>query len=154
MRKTIFVLLTTLFIGSAFTSDKEAFYTPVFMSRKTLESSVSYTTPRQMQNIGKVYYKAPYIYVNERYKGVHIINNTNPTSPINEGFILAPGCIDIAISGNVMYLDNAVDLVAIDLSSKTLVKRVKNVFPEPIAPGRHQLVENRPSDYILVGWKK
>lgn len=154
MKKTIPILLFVFLIGASFVSDKEPFYTPMFMSRSTLENSVSYTPSHPMLNIGKVYYKTPYIYVNERYKGVHVINNTNPSSPVNEGFILAPGCIDMAINGNVIYLDNAVDLVAFDLSSKKVTKRLKEVFPEPIPPGRFREVNDRPKDYILVGWKK
>jgi len=132
-------------------------YSPVFMSRETLENSVKYIPgARDMIQTGKIYYRAPYIFVNERYKGVHIINNTNPAVPISEGFILAPGCIDMAVKGNILYLDNAVDLVSFDLDSKQITKRIRNVFPEPLPPDDFVSFShyNRPKDYILVEWKK
>ncbi len=131
-------------------------YIPVFMTRADLEKSVFYSNQnRELVETGKIYTKGDYIYVNERYKGVHVINNNDPYHPLNEGFISAPGCIDMAVKGDVMYLDNAVDLVAFDLNSKEVKKRVVAVFPEPISPNNMQYnLIDRPKDFILVGWKK
>jgi glutaredoxin len=127
------------------------------MKRADLEKSVSYqSVARDMENPGKIYYKAPYIFVNEKYKGIHVINNSDPRNPVREGFIVAPGCIDMAVKGNVMYLDNSVDLVAFDWSIKQVTKRIKNVFPEPISPDNMTFYNqsNNSGEYILVGWKK
>ncbi|MDR0544981.1 MAG: hypothetical protein LBG30_06540 [Odoribacteraceae bacterium] len=129
-------------------------YAPVFMERQELERSVSYTTPRDLQNPGKIYHKAPYLYVNEKYKGIHVINNANPARPVPEGFIIAPGCIDMAIKGNILYIDNAVDLVAFDLNARVVTERVKNIFPEPLSPDGYPCYVERPESYILVGWKQ
>ena len=109
-----------------------------------------------MIQTGKIYYRAPYIFVNERYKGVHIINNSDPAHPVNEGFILAPGCIDMAVKGHILYLDNAVDLVSFDLDSKQVTKRIRDVFPEPLPPDdfKYNPYFKRPENYILVEWKK
>jgi hypothetical protein len=126
------------------------------MKRADLEKSVFFQPIAvEMENPGKIYYKAPYIYVNERYKGVHIINNSDPRKPVNESFIAAPGCIDMAVKGNTMYLDNAVDLVAFNLTTKEVTKRIKAVFPEPVSPENAVFYsqEDR-GDYILVEWKK
>ena len=151
----VFVLLMGMFLRSDM--PVMATYSPVFMSRDVLEKSVSYIPgARDMVWTGKIYYRAPYIYVNERYKGVHVINNTNPAHPVKEGFILAPGCIDMAVKGNILYLDNAVDLVSFDLDSKQVTKRIRDVFPEPIPPDDNSFIPyyNRPKGYILVEWKK
>ena len=159
MKRTIILLTIVSLAITAFRSDRDEKerYTPIFISRETLENSVKYIPEaRDMIQTGKIYYRAPYIYVNERYKGVHIINNTNPANPVNEGFILAPGCIDMAVKGNILYIDNAVDLVSIDLDSRQITKRIRNVFPEPSPPedffyyGFH----NRPEGYILIEWRK
>jgi hypothetical protein len=131
-------------------------YIPVFMKRSDLEQSVSYRTgAREIENPGKIYYKAPYIYMNERYKGVHVINNADPQHPVHEGFIVVPGCIDMAVKGSVLYVDNAVDLLAIDLASKQVTKRIREVFPEPISPEneRYYFYDDR-DGFILVGWKE
>jgi hypothetical protein len=130
-------------------------YKPVFMKRADLEKSVTYQREtRALTNPGKIYSKPPYIYVNERYKGVHIINNTDPAHPVGEGFITAPGCIDMAVKENILYLDNSVDLVAFDLSARKVSQRLKNVFPEPVGPDNSYYYGIREEDMILVEWKK
>ena len=137
--------------------NKQAGYTPVFMSRETLEKSVMYISgSHELIRTGKIYYRDPYIFVNERYKGVHVINNTDPSHPVNEGFILAPGCIDMAVKDNILYLDNAVDLVSFDLDARQVTQRNRNVFPEPLPPDDLMVFWHykRPNDYILVDWKK
>jgi hypothetical protein len=133
-------------------------YIPIFMKRADLESSVSWQAEgRELENPGKIYCKAPYIYVNERYKGIHVINNSDPYKPVKEGFIVAPGCIDMAVKGNNMYLDNSVDLVTVDLITKQVTSRIRSVFPEPCSPENqvfYDYGESRDPDFILVAWKK
>jgi hypothetical protein len=154
MKKIVLLAIASLLVLS-FDTDPKEYYYPVFMSRNELEQSVKYVPgARDMILTGKIYYRAPYIYVNERYKGVHVINNANPAHPVNEGFILAPGCLDMAVKGSILYLDNAVDLVSFDLDSKQVTKRIKNVFPEPMPPDVMTFMyyyPNRQDGYILVG---
>ena len=160
MKKSIFLLIIVIIAVTAcpypFYEDEET-YKPIYMSREKLEVSINYIAEaRDMIQTGKIYYRDPYIYVNERYTGVHVINNSNPAHPVREGFILAPGCIDMAVKGNILYLDNAVDLVSFDLNSKKVTKRIRNVFPEPLPPDdffRYR-PENRPKGYIIVKWEK
>ncbi len=134
-------------------------YHPIFMNRSILESSVNYQHPRALETPGKIYHKDNKIFISERYKGVHVINNKDPENPVPEAFISAAGCVDMAIKNNILYLDNAVDLIAIDLTNRQLVKRVKNVFPEPYPPDLNDIPDkylqgNRTSDdLIIVGWK-
>ncbi|MDR1919960.1 MAG: hypothetical protein LBQ65_09995 [Tannerellaceae bacterium] len=124
------------------------------MKRADLEKSVSYQAQgRNLVNPGKIYSQAPYLYINERYRGIHVINNTDPAHPVNEGFIVVPGCIDLAMKGHILYVDNSVDLVAFDLESKTVTKRVKNVFPSPSAPD-DSYYGYREDDMVLVEWRK
>jgi hypothetical protein len=62
----------------------------------------------------------------------------------------------MAVKGNILYLDNAVDLVSFDLDAKEVTKRIRDVFPEPAAPGDSYsyFYGERPKDYILVEWRK
>jgi hypothetical protein len=131
-------------------------WVPIFMKRADLEQSVKYVDEsRPLRNPGKIYCKEPYIYVNELYKGVHVINNTNPSHPVNEGFIVIPGCVDMAVKENTLYVDNSVDLVAFDLTTRQVTQRIREVLPEPPAPGYavYFPVYDRPKDMILVAWK-
>ena len=157
MKKIVLLLIITAISGISFSPPHPPMtYSPVFMSRDALESSVKYIAgARDMVQTGKIYYRAPYIYVNERYKGVHVINNSNPAQPVNEGFILAPGCIDMAVKGHILYLDNSVDLVSFDLDKKQVTKRIRNALPEPLPPDDFNYYwVSRPEGYVLVEWKK
>ena len=135
-------------------------YRPIAMTRQMLESSVEMLDSAKLIKPGKIYIKDNYIFINEKYQGIHIINNTDPSNPVKEGFLRIPGCIDIGMKGNILYADNAVDLVAVDLSnpaSITVTKRIKNVFPELTPPGNDELPwyyspENRPENTIIVEW--
>jgi hypothetical protein len=155
---SILLILSGIFVFSTSFSDSSTEnweYVPVFMKRADLENSVSYqSVVREMESPGKIYYKSPFIYINERYKGIHVINNSDPYHPVKEGFIVAPGCIDMAVKGNIIYLDNAVDLVAFDLATKQVTKRIQNVFPEPVSPENRYYYGGNREGYILVGWKK
>ncbi len=89
------------------------------------------TDPLPIQTLGKIYYKAPYIYVNELYQGIHIIDNSSPVNPTPVHFIKIPGNKDIAIKGNILYADNVSDLVAIDLTNflqPEVKSRVSNIY--------------------------
>lgn len=137
-------------------------YTPILMERSALAGSVSYQANQDLQNPGKFYLYGDYLFINEKYKGVHIIDNSTPDKPINIGFVKIPGCLDIAVRSGVLYADNAIDLVAIDVTKFPAIvvkSRVPDVFPEPsppdgltvpseFSPGR------RPENTVIVEWIK
>jgi hypothetical protein len=137
-------------------------YKPIIMDKSQLESSIAFQSKRDMNNPGKIYQKGNYIFVSERYQGVHVIDNTNPSAPVSTGFIRVPGCLDMAVKSNTLYVDNATDLVAIDLSDPSnpqVRKRVKDVFPELFTPDGNSIPfkynkENRPANTVIVGWEK
>jgi hypothetical protein len=166
MRKIVYFILLSLPFLIA-TSDNDFYnpseYYPVLMERGELEKSVFFRETQEIETTGKIYYKNNFIYLNELYKGIHVIDNTNPEAPVNIGFINIPGCIDIAIKGNSLLADNAIDLVSIDLSNSvqnlTVTNRIRNVFPESTPPDLDYIPyifnhNNRPENTIIVGWNK
>ena len=157
----LIIILSSWIFGTK--SDYYTKYTPILMTRSQLNNSVHIDVARQLCQTGKIYYKDEYIYVNELYKGVHIIDNHDPTNPIPVGFIVIPGCIDIAIKNDVLYADNAVDLVAIqlseDFSKVTVTQRIEDIFPEAEPPDGKAIrpeynKSQRPENTIIVGWEK
>src|SRR5687767_3570779 len=76
-------------------------YQPIFMTRQQLETSVVKKDPQPVSNPGKLYSYGDYILINERYRGVHVINNQDPRSPQKVAFIQVPGNIDFAMKNNV-----------------------------------------------------
>jgi hypothetical protein len=146
-----------LLASSDIAPDRYNGWIPYFMERSELERSVFRLDKAEaMTDPGKIWITednaGEFIYIVERYKGVHIIDNSDPASPRNRGFIVAPGCMDVAVKDNFIYLDNAVDLVTFDLSASRVTSRLKNYFPEPVSPTGERY-DNDSSDMILVGWK-
>ncbi|MDR1895402.1 MAG: hypothetical protein LBR10_01260 [Prevotellaceae bacterium] len=156
MKKSLLFLIFLVILVFQGTSSSTDSYSAVYMDRANLEKSVFYIeTVKECKNPGKIYYKHPYLYINEKYKGIHVIDNSNPENPVKKGFIVAPGCLDMAIKGDIIYIDNAVDLVSFDLKEKEETSRIRNVLPEPISPeGYIYGYGNRPENFILVEWVK
>lgn len=157
MKKKLFLSLLILVVvccfGTSYTSAPT--YTPILMKRTDLVNSVRYISEgRALVNPGKIYYKKPYLFINERYKGIHVIDNTLPESPKNIGYIVAPGCLDMAVKDHFLYLDNSIDLVTFDLDTRQVIHRVENVFPEPAHPtNMWYTVKNQPEGMVVVGWQ-
>lgn len=134
-------------------------YEPVLMSRTQLETSVVKKSAMPIRKPGKIYRYGSLILINEQYKGVHLINNQDPRHPVNLGFIQVPGNIDFAVKNNVLFVDNAVDLVAInlqDINNIQVTKRIRNAFPALAPPdsfrGNYYLGDV-PEGAVVVGWE-
>ena len=157
----LFLPVLLLIISGGFDIYPYRTYEPVFMLRSEMEKNVKLEEPRSIKNAGKIYLKDHLIFINEKYKGIHVIDNSVPETPVNIAFIKVDGCIDMAISQNVLYADNAVDLIALKLNESMknieVVKRIKNVFPEPVSPDGRSLTWREqqaiPDNAILVRWE-
>ena len=106
-------------------------YEPIYVQPEEFRIDINTFPAKDMKETGKMYFYNNYILVNERYKGVHVINNEDPQNPVIEAFIHIPGNLDIAIKGNYLYADNYVDLLTIDISDYTnpaIVCRDEEVF--------------------------
>ncbi|WP_179016886.1 hypothetical protein [Winogradskyella forsetii] len=132
-------------------------YEPVIMKRSVFETTTTLeSTPRAIENSGKIYVKDDYIFINEVNEGFHLINNSNPSNPQNIGFIKVLGSSDLSIKEDVIYINNATDLIAvtIDDTSETLTitKRLENVFPQIWSP-EGMSYYNLEQDDIIVNWE-
>ncbi len=137
-------------------------YTPLFMPRSQLETSIASVGVQKTIQPGKIVLYQNYIYLVERYKGVHVIDNSNPASPQKMSFIRIPGCIDIAIRNDLLFADNAVDLVSLSIQNPLqiqVIAREKDVFPEMNPPDMGTIPEiyrkeNRKPGLIIVAWNE
>lgn len=132
-------------------------YNPVIMKRNVFETTtILENTPRPIENSGKIYVKGNYIFVNEVNKGFHLIDNTEPSNPVNIGFIQILGSSDLSIKENVIYANNATDLIALtineDSDTLTITKRLENVFPQIWSP-EGMSYYNLEEDDIIVNWE-
>lgn len=139
-----------------------ASYRPLLLARATLESSVAAVAPQAMHNTGKIYLRGAYVFVNEKYEGIHVIDNRDPANPRPVSFLRIPGNVDLAVRGNLLYADNGPDLVVIDISDPAQARptgRVRNAFRELPMPQPGPLEEayqpgKRPANAVVVGWRK
>ena len=108
-------------------------FEPVYKTKTEVLQSIKSSQPQPLSHTGKLVLYGNYIFVNEINKGVHVINNTNPSSPQNIAFINIPGNIDLALKNNMLYADIYTDMITIDINNpqNVIVKKVtNNVFPE------------------------
>src|SRR5688500_18087523 len=92
---SVLVLLPVAFLFNSCTDKCDSTNTywgwePVTFSMSDVIDSIKTEAPIALENPGKIYFKDDYIYVNEIKKGVHIIDNSNPSSPKNIAFIRIP----------------------------------------------------------------
>ncbi|MCH5598452.1 LVIVD repeat-containing protein [Niabella ginsengisoli] len=107
-------------------------YTPVTKTLAEVRSDVQLSTPIPLKNPSKIYVKGNYLLISETWKGVHIIDNTDPSNPKNIGFIKIPGNVDMATKNNSLYADMNRELWTIDISDPTapsIKNIIENVFP-------------------------
>jgi hypothetical protein len=132
---------------------------PVYLSYETLRASVRQSSARDLVNPGKICFKDNYLLVVEHLEGVHVLDVSNPASPQNKAFIEIPGCVDIAMKDQLLYADNYVDLIALDISDLNNVKesaRLEAVFPYTLPPFEKAELPCASIDQkkgIITGWK-
>lgn len=154
-----FLFITVATIFSSCTKDKCSTtytykaYEPVYMDYDEFRSSVASEDPRSLENPGKIYLFGGYLFINEVNKGVHVIDNSDPSNPGNKAFINIPGNIDIAVKSGILYADSYSDLVAIDISdplNATETKRLEDIFPQRYYSG----YSVDPEKGVIVDWKE
>ena len=141
-------------------------YTPVYLPYSELRTKVVSEKATDLGITGKIYVIDNYIFVNELYEGIHVIENSNPSSPKSIAFIPIPGNVDMAAVDNVLYADSYVDLVVIDISDPSKAKeiaRVKDAFPYSVPDPWFTEVDFDFDDFyedaddtigVVIGWEE
>ena len=135
--------------------------TPIMMNQTEFRSSVDILPPEPIKESGKIYAYQDYIFVNDKYRGVHVIDNSDPTNPTKITFIKIAGNVDISVKDDFLYADSIMDLMVFDISDianiKT-VKRLENVLQQYIVwPVEADIIDWQDSGFIQgdiqVGWE-
>lgn len=167
MKRNFYLLTASLIFLSLFTTSclqdscnsTKIFrlYTPVYETMDNVREMVEMQEAQEMENPGKIYVYGNYMFMNEKGKGIHIINIADKANPVTESFIKIPGNIDMAVQGTYLYADNFIDLVVFDLSDLDNIKEVGrelNVFPENVSVHEragHWLVDK--SQGVAIDWE-
>lgn len=151
---TSFMIVSCIFNDDDDTTPIPSAYKAVVMSRTDFENSIKILPATPMKNAGKIYLKDNWMLLGDTHLGFHIYDNSNSESPVEIGFLKIPGATDLAIRNNVIYVNQAVDLVAFSFDPQsgnvTVFKRIKNTFP-PIASPEGQIQEVADNE-VVVGW--
>lgn len=131
-------------------------YEPIYWSRADLDSSIQLKPAQNIINSGKIYVIGDLLFVGEKRVGFHIFDNSDMQNPKKINFIQVLGSTDIAVRNNILYINQATDLVTLqyDFSEEDLklVKRIKNTFPEMRSPDGY-IVNDVPEDSVVIDWK-
>jgi len=160
MKKTLLVLLIISVFSSClrFTNDdswEENQYKPVLLQRSAFEKSIVLESPKTIIKSGKIYIKGDLMFINDVNKGFHVYDYSDPKNPVRLQFIKAPGATDLAIIDDVIYINQAVDLVTITYNATTkkieITNRNKNVFPQKKSPNGFS--GNHKENEIIIDWE-
>jgi hypothetical protein len=131
---------------------------PVYMSFTEFRSSFNKSEAIEISQPGKIYFKDDYLFVNEVGKGIHVIDNSDPANPEKIAFYEIMGNVDMAIKGNILFVDSYIDLVAIDITdinNPVEAGRLENIFPEVVPEGDkwypYAMVDK--SKGVIIDWE-
>lgn len=164
IKNSIVLLCLVLFVFAS--CDKNDKYddflvaTPVVVSIEEFRNGVAIIAPEPIEESGKIYAYLDYVFVNDKYRGVHVIDNSEPANPTKIAFIKIVGNVDISVKDGYLYADSLTDLVVLDISdinNISMVNRLENVLRENVVwPAEVDFFEYGSVDYeneIIVGWE-
>lgn len=133
-------------------------YVPVYINAEDA-TKVTAGPPQDIEDPGKIHLREPYIFINDKGRGIHIIDNTDDTAPRKVAFINIPGNLDMAVKGQFLYADNLTDLLTFDISNPEnirMIKRIPDAFPvrdfPPQVNVHFECVDKTKG--IVIGWEK
>jgi hypothetical protein len=161
MKKTLilFIAILTLAACQDKIHNKYIGCFPVYTDYETFRSSTQFIAPQPIKNNGNIYIKDQYLFIVSPDQGIHFLDNSNPSSPVNLGFLKIMGCTGMAIKGNYLYANSFIDLVVFDLTnvvSPVEISRVKDVFPQavPLLEKNYPIAESiDKSKGVVTAWE-
>src|ERR1700759_975116 len=101
MKKICFLLLTGCTLLSSCMKDtvteKYVIVRPVYKTKDEVIATIKTGPAQPLNKAAKLFIKDHYAFVNEPDKGVHVIDFSNPSSPVNLSFISIPGNTQVSV---------------------------------------------------------
>ncbi len=137
IKKTTVLLCLISFVFTSCEKNDDSKYNdylvarPLIISKTEFKNGVDIIAPRPIEESGKIYAYKDYIFVNDKYRGVHVIDNSNPENPKKIAFIKIVGNVDISVKDDYLYADSITDLMVlniVDINNISIVNRLENVL--------------------------
>lgn len=118
-KTSLFFLLAFLLLGCInpppeFPDEDIEGYKPIYASDS--DNTVQLQSARSIINPGQIYVKSTLLLINEIGEGLHIIDNTDPSAPVNRGFLKIRGSENMALKDGVLYINQFNSLLVIDVN--------------------------------------
>jgi len=131
-------------------------YKPVYAASD--QTPVAFVDPQPLTRPGKVYVVGKYLLINEKYQGIHVVDNTDPAHPKPLGFLRLAGNTELAVRNGVLYADHLTDLVALDVSDWTNIRELSRIkqdqWSQKVPPREGRYFECPDSAQgIVIGWE-
>lgn len=127
---------------------------PVYISQAELDDGISSSGPRELERPGIIYSYGKYLLINEYQKGIHLIDNSDPSNPTPISFIDIAANEHFAVFKNQIQANRYNALVTIDITdpqNPVEKNRIESAFEEfYFQEGRGYLAYYRESDQSQV----
>ena len=162
LKASIYVLglLVIGLMAQQFAPFRPTNFEPIMMTRDEMEAAVSLQEARPIESPGKIWLYNDYIFLIEQYKGIHVIDNSNPAFSKTIAFIQVDGCTELTMKGNIIYANNAVDMIGIKLAASfdaiDVVSRNRYILPIISSPepwADWYFIQKLPGNMIIVSWQ-
>lgn len=162
MKKIVLLLFVSSLLCSCIWSSRNSerevdmqIHEAIILERSVFEKSIALQKSQPVIKSGKIYIFEDLMFVNDVNKGFHVYDYKDPKKPVKIFFINAPGATDLLIKNNIIYINQAVDLVTLTFDRATeklnVVNRISNTFPQKNDPkGFSQVVG---ANEIIIDWK-
>lgn len=147
---------------AVFTGKKVWGYKPVYATESAAKTISYLPSPQPVVSYGNIYAFRNYIFQIDPGFGIHVFDNSTPSTAHKIGFITVKGCSQISIKNDKLYTNSYDDLVVLDFSDLQNVheySRLKGLFMEykygsPIStpPGKGYYECPTSYDKLVTGW--
>ncbi len=116
----------------------------------------------EIVNPGRIISYGNILLVNDSNRGVHVVDNSDPSNPQKLFFIDIPFNTDMSVRNDLLYVDNGPDLVVLRVSQDSLevVSRIESVFFDQVEiqeyPPEQNVYYQCPDESKgrVIGWKR
>lgn len=136
-------------------------YKPIY--KEASDDTLIYlsSSPTSITNAGKIIVSGNRIFMVESGRGIHIMDLPLDSVPTHLGFLNVPGCSDLALKENHLYVNNLKDLVVLDIKNLydiKIKKRIPNTFRDiynqspPYSNTYFECIDT--SKGMIIGWEE
>lgn len=135
--------------------DHFEYLTPIYEEDETAHN-IFISPSKDIEKPANIFTYLNYLMVNIKDEGFHVIDNTDPSQPVNLFFINIPGNTNVAIKDGMLYVDNYDDIVAFTIEDQeiSIKQRISSAIantPPGLWGAPFECVDE--SQGVVVGWE-